>query len=227
VLDVGCGTGSDAVFLARHGVQVTGIDVSPAMIAQAESKIAHHGLTDRVRLVILDIGELASLPAEEYDGVISSYAALNTLPTLTQFAADAARLMQPDGRMILHLLNGSSLWEWGGLIAHRKWAEARSLGTRRERIFEVGGHPVPHYLTPAGEAYASSFSPHFRLCRGYGLGITRPLYPIARVPETVFSALGRLDELVGPYYPFLNWGRFYVLELMKAQSRPRILPRPL
>lgn len=213
VLDVGCGTGTDAVFLARRGVRVTAIDVSPAMIAQARAKIARQGLADMVQLAVLDIGELASLPAARFDGTISAFAALNTLPTLTRFAADAARLLRPRGRMIVHLLNRSSLWEWAGLVAHGRWAEARQLGGRRERAFGVGGQPVTHYLPRADEAYARYFSPHFQLCRAYGLGITRPPRPLHYAPE---AALSRLDAFIGPYHPFIDWGRFIVLEMAKS-----------
>lgn len=216
VLDVGCGTGTDALFLARRGVRVSAIDVSAAMVAQARAKVAGHGLADMVQVAVLDIGELASLPAAGFDGVISSFAALNTLPTLTQFAADAARLLRPQGRLIVHLLNRSSLWEWAGLVAHGRWAEARRLGGRRERVFAVGGHPVRHYLPRANEAYVRYFSPHFRLCRACGLGITRPPYPVRHVPEAALAALGLLDVLIGRYHPFIDWGRFVVLEMERG-----------
>ena len=215
VLDVGCGTGTDAVFLARRGVRVTAIDVSAAMIAQAATKVANHGLTAMVEVDVLDIGELACLPASEFDGIISSFAALNTLPTLAQFATEAARLLWPHGRLILHLLNRSSLWEWTGLVAHGRWVEARQLGRRQERVFGIGGQPVQHYMPRADDAYARYFAPHFQLCHAYGLGITRPPSPIRHVPAGALAALGRLDALIGPYHPCIDWGRFIVLEMVK------------
>jgi ubiquinone/menaquinone biosynthesis C-methylase UbiE len=229
VLDVGCGTGTDAVFLARRGVRVTAIDISPAMIARAEGKVAGCGLSAGVRLAVLDIGELGRLPADEFDGIISSFAALNTLPTLTQFGADAARLLRPHGRMILHLLNGSSLHEWAGLMAHGRWTEAWRLGRRRERTFGVGGRPVRHYMPRAEEAYALYFAPHFRLHCARGLGIVRPPchlgYPATgsaarrwSIPEAALTALGRLDELVGPTHPFVDWGRSVLLEMVRDGS---------
>ena len=42
-LDVGCGTGSLSVMLAGLGYHVTGIDLSPAMLARAEAKAAAFG----------------------------------------------------------------------------------------------------------------------------------------------------------------------------------------
>lgn len=219
VLDVGCGTGTDAIFLAQLGVQVTGIDLSPAMIARAERKVDALGLSHAVRLCAMDLAELHRLPAGQFDGIISSYAALNTVPTLTAFAADAARLLRPNGRMILHLLNGRSLWEWVGLMRHGRWAEARRLGRRRERTFAVGGHQVRHYMLRADEAYALYFASRFRLCGATALGITRPPHSIHGVPTAARAALDRLDVLLGPHRPLTNWGRFVVLELERNNER--------
>jgi SAM-dependent methyltransferase len=219
VLDVGCGTGTDAIFLAQHGIQVTGIDLSPAMIGRAERKVGDLGLNHAIRLCAMDLAELHRLPAAEFDSIISSFAALNALSTLSQFAADAARLLRPNGRMILHLLNGRSLWEWGGLLRQGRWSEARQLGKRQERTFAVGGHPVRHYVTRADAAYTRYFAPHFRLCRARGLGITRPPHPISGVPKAALEALDRLDALLGPHRPGKNWGRFVVLELERNDEQ--------
>lgn len=46
-LDVGCGTGRDAVYLARHGWQVTGVDVVPRALARAGRRSADAGVTVR------------------------------------------------------------------------------------------------------------------------------------------------------------------------------------
>lgn len=221
VLDVGCGTGTDAVFLAQRGVRVTGIDISPGMIAQAERKVAHYGLSQEVRFAVLDVADLAALietqrgGAAGFDGIISSFAALNVLPSLDRFAADAASLLRPLGRMILHLLGGSSLWERAGLVAHGQWAEARQLGRGRERTLRVGGQPLQHYLPRTHELYAHSFAPYFRLCSACSLGITQPPDRMRHVPAVVLTALARLDERIGSHRPWVDWGRFAVLELAR------------
>jgi SAM-dependent methyltransferase len=224
VLDIGCGTGTDAVFLARHGVRVTAIDISPTMVAEARSKAAAAGLSDMVRVTVGEIGELSSFPDSAFDGIVSAFAALNTVPSLTQFSVDAARLLAPRGRMIVHLLNRSSLWEWAGLASRGRWTEARGLGRRSERTFVLAGQPVSHYLPRAEQAYMADFSAHFRLCELRGLGIVRPPHPIPHVPDAVLAALGRLDALVGPHRPFLNWGRFVLLDMERAQGSGALRP---
>jgi ubiquinone/menaquinone biosynthesis C-methylase UbiE len=214
VLDVGCGTGTDAIFLARRGIRVTAIDISPQMIAQVQVKMERCHLTSQIEAMVLDFGRLSSLPPGTFDGVISSSAALNTLPTLTGFAQDAARLVRPGGRVILHLLNRVSLWEWLGLISQREWSAARRLSKQRERTFDIGGRSVRHYLPRLDEAYAL-FEPHFRLCDAYGLGILRPPSTVRRIPFPVVAGLGQLDDLVCSKRPFINLGRFIVLDLVK------------
>jgi len=54
-LDLGCGTGTNAIYLARQGFEVTGIDVSRRAIALARRKVQAAQLADRVRLECGDV----------------------------------------------------------------------------------------------------------------------------------------------------------------------------
>jgi len=49
-LDLGCGTGTNAIYLAQHGFEVIGIDISRRAIALAKRKARSAQLADRVRL---------------------------------------------------------------------------------------------------------------------------------------------------------------------------------
>jgi len=51
VLELGCGTGSLAILCARKGAEVTGIDLSPKMLAIAHRKINKAGLTENIKLL--------------------------------------------------------------------------------------------------------------------------------------------------------------------------------
>ncbi|HVC34158.1 MAG TPA: class I SAM-dependent methyltransferase [Chloroflexota bacterium] len=221
VLDVSCGTGLDAVFLTSRGIAVTAIDVSPGMIAQLELKVSRLELTNRIDARVLDVGQLALLPAESFDGIISAFAGLNTLADLSPFAADASRLLRPGGKLLLHLLNRFSLWEYLRLLGRGEWRAAQGLGRHGERVFVIGRQPVRHSLWSADEAFQRFFARDFRLLDRYSLGSLRPPHTVHRLPSPLIGALGGAERLLRHRRPFVNWGRFFVLELQKSGEATR------
>ncbi|NKZ13567.1 class I SAM-dependent methyltransferase [Mycolicibacterium septicum DSM 44393] len=60
-LDVACGTGRAALWLARRGLRVQGLDVSAVAIAQARESAVRHGVAERCRFDVADLDE--GLPA--------------------------------------------------------------------------------------------------------------------------------------------------------------------
>ncbi|MGW3888744.1 SAM-dependent methyltransferase [Micromonospora chokoriensis] len=71
-LDAGCGTGAEAVWLASHGWQVTGVDLASAALARAADRAATSGLSDRVRFVEADLTVWE--PSTRFDLVTTHYA---------------------------------------------------------------------------------------------------------------------------------------------------------
>jgi SAM-dependent methyltransferase len=218
LLDVSCGSGLDSCFLASSGMLVTGIDISPGMIGEFRQKAARLGLLDRLDIHVLDLAGLASWPPQSFDGIISAFAGLNTSPDLSGFSRDAARLLRPGGRMVLHMLNRFSLWEWLGLVRDRRYSEARRLRSQRERYFVVGDQRLRHYLLHPREAYARFFAREFLLEECYSLGSLRPPHTVRRIPSPVARALGSLEQPLAAHRPLLDCGRFFVLDMVPRQE---------
>ncbi len=215
VLDVACGTGLDSVHLAQHGIRVTAIDISPEMIERLQARAMAACLTDVIDARVLSIDQLSELPAESFDGIVSAFAGLSTSPDLRNFARESARLLRPNGRMLLHLLNRFSLWEWLTLVKSRRWSEARSLGRSSDRDFVIGGITVQHYMHQPDALYRSVFAERFKLNLAYGLGCLRPPHTVRAIPMPIVGALAALDAGFGGCRPFRNHGRFFVLDLAK------------
>ena len=76
-LDVGCGEGADAVWLARRGWQVTALDVSEVAIHRAQGLAGDAGV--QVAWVQAGLVE-AALPARAFDLVSAQYPALRKTP---------------------------------------------------------------------------------------------------------------------------------------------------
>lgn len=104
-LDVGCGSGRDAAWLARHGWTVTAVDPSPAMLAGA--KRLHRSLHIRwIEDGLPALAKIASLGAT-YDLVLLSAVWMHVPHVLqAQSAATIARLAAPDGIVNLTIRSG-------------------------------------------------------------------------------------------------------------------------
>lgn len=95
VLDAGCGAGRMTGLLAAQGAQVSGIDLSPAMIEIAQSK--HPDLT-------FDVADLSDLPAKDaqFGGVFAWYSIIHTAPDgLPRVFGEFFRVLAPGGFLLL------------------------------------------------------------------------------------------------------------------------------
>ncbi|KIF07425.1 SAM-dependent methlyltransferase [Streptomyces sp. RSD-27] len=70
-LDLGCGEGADAVWLAGRGWRVAGTDISPVALERAVGHAAEAGVADRIAFERHDLGE--SFPAGEFDLVAACF----------------------------------------------------------------------------------------------------------------------------------------------------------
>jgi ubiquinone/menaquinone biosynthesis C-methylase UbiE len=81
LLDLGCGTGDDAIHFAERGIQVTSIDISPGMIAQLLLKAEAAGVQGRIVAHIADLETFQ--PETEFNGLFSNFGALNCVPQVS------------------------------------------------------------------------------------------------------------------------------------------------
>jgi malonyl-CoA O-methyltransferase len=94
-LDLGCGTGRHALWLAEAGATVTAVDFSEGMLAEARRKPG----AERVRFLAHDL--LSPLPfGTDFDLVVSGLV-LEHLPHLGPFFAEARRVLRPGSRAVI------------------------------------------------------------------------------------------------------------------------------
>ncbi len=99
VLDVGCGAGTNAIFLARHGLQVTGVDLAPGAVDVARSRSRRVGARAEFRVADgLDL----PFPDRAFGGAID-VGCFHTLPPelRSAYARELARVLRPRGTLLL------------------------------------------------------------------------------------------------------------------------------
>ncbi len=192
VLELGCGTGEDAVHLARRGVRVVATDRSPAMLAVARQKVEEAGLGERVetrRLAIEDLSGEAARLKPPFDGALSSFGALNCVADLAAAARDLAACLRPGAVAALSLMGPLVPWEWAWYLLRGRPATA----LRRLRPGGVVWRGM-RVRYPSIRALRRGFEPSFSLRRVAAVGaLLPPSYAeawAARHPR----AVARLDR---------------------------------
>ena len=100
VVHLQCHIGTDTVSLARLGARMSGLDFSPAALAEARALAADLGL--EVDFHCGDVYDAVPLlGAESFDLVFTGIGALCWLPSVARWAAVVAGLLKPGGRLFL------------------------------------------------------------------------------------------------------------------------------
>jgi SAM-dependent methyltransferase len=102
VLEVGCGPGHLSIRLARrHGLEVTGLDLDPAMIAHAQANADRPGNSGQPRPSFL-VGDVAALafPDRSFDLVVSTLS-MHHWADPTAGLAEIGRVLRPGARALV------------------------------------------------------------------------------------------------------------------------------
>jgi len=224
LLEVGCGTGTDALFFAQHGRHVVAIDPSEGMLAVAAEKLAMSSFSGSVEFIQDDAESMdefsARYGAAGFDGIFSNFGALNCIEDLRRFAQSAGRLLRPEGRMMLNIMPPLCPWEIFYFLLRGQPAEAfrRWRGRTGTRGIEVrlSDQPVQtYYHSPT--AIAAAFVEDFFIEDQFALGLFVPppyLQGVAR-HQKFFRGLVFCDERFTGWLLLRNMGDHLVVILRK------------
>jgi ubiquinone/menaquinone biosynthesis C-methylase UbiE len=189
VLELGCGTGEDALRLARRGVRVLATDASDAMLTVAHTKTAAEPL---VTVQHLDLKHLPSgnwqLATSNFSGAFSNFGPLNCLDDWKPLAEWLARYVKPGGSVALGVMSPLCLWEplWHGLhgdfrTATRRW--------RKHTRFQTGNNTPILVRYPTIRRLTRDFAPWFERTHAEPLGLFLP-------PSDVFGMVEKRPRLL-------------------------------
>lgn len=193
VLDLGCGTGEDALFLARSGCEVTAVDASPAMLDVAWQKAIGEGVGDRVDTRLFDLNAPHQIDGS-FDLVLSDFGALNCVVDLAPLAEVLRGMIAPGGAIAAVVMGRFCALEtlWYGLhgkpAAWRRWTGRSSA--------DIGGQRIPvRYWQPGDLAHA--LGADFRIEAIHPVGLFLPpsdLFPLLERRPRLFAALARWES---------------------------------
>ncbi len=217
LLEINCGTGNDAVTLARQSMTVLATDASPLMVEEVRKKIALHDLDRFVEARVLAFDELGSLRGTVFDGAYSNLGGLNCTDALGSLAAELGVLVRPGGYFIATVMPSFCLWETVSYLARLQWRGAFRRAGRGGTLARLhGGLVRTYYHSP--RAFFKNFAADFELIRIVGLAVLLPPPNFARAYALLGPRLRLLESIDGAVAGlplFRSIGDHYVMVLRR------------
>ncbi|MFZ1084091.1 MAG: class I SAM-dependent methyltransferase [Terracidiphilus sp.] len=216
VLEINCGTGEDALALARSGVRVSAYDASPEMIRIANLKLNSEPLASRVQFSVLRNEQLFQLE-EIFDGAFSNFAGLNCTLDWKSIADEIARLVKPGGHFLLCILGRTCLWEMVHSLLRGRFRKAFRRIRRGPSIACIDGSFLK-IIYPSVSQARQIFSSGFQLCGWRGVGVfVPPSYcePHILGKRRVLRLLAFLDSRIAHLPGVRCWGDHILLDFVR------------
>jgi ubiquinone/menaquinone biosynthesis C-methylase UbiE len=183
IIDLGCGTGEDALHFSNAGIRVSAFDASTEMV-----RISRRRGVDANVLAIEDIDRINSV----YDGAISNFGALNCVPGLARIRQTLARLIRPGGYFAVCTIGRFCLWEAIHFLIRGQIRKAarRWNGASQSRSLSI------QILYPSVSQLQRAFAPDFRLVKTAGVGLCVPPSYISSLPARLLRAGNAIDRRI-------------------------------
>ncbi len=130
-LDLGCGTGRHALWLAASGAIVTALDFSPGMLALARRKPG----SDAIRFLEHDLHNPLPLDSDSFDLLVSGLV-LEHIVDLDPFFTEARRVLRSGGRAVISAMHPAMFL---------RGAQARFTDPTSGQIVQPGS--IPHSIS--------------------------------------------------------------------------------
>lgn len=216
VLEIGCGTGTETIALAKSGINVVACDVSSQMLAVLDKKAAEAGVSKNIVTVHakpsqdLEQSIREKIGRVSLDGAYSTYGAINTEPDLSAMFRSMNSIMKEDSPLVLGVWNKYCLFEMVGY----------SLKFMPSLAFARLRNPVPvgkSRFCVASNAYSVRslqpfLDPFFKLKKVYGVVITLPPSNLVKyLPRGgLLNTVEGFDYRLGNVFPFNRLGDHFL-----------------
>lgn len=211
LLEVGSGTGAEAIEICRHVSKIIATDISEKMIEILAKKIEARRLSSRImplRVRAADIAKAGELADSGRVEVAYSFnGALNCEPELDKFVDGLSSILVPGGYFVCSIRNSFCL---GEALSHAAVMQFEKMTPRKKQpvMVSVGGSDIPSfYYQPA--SFSDYFLAKFKPKKLIGLPAFLPPAYLSDYYvkfKGVASLLEKFELVLGSHFPFNRFG---------------------
>lgn len=216
ILEINCGTGEDAIWLAQQGYRVIATDLSSQMIAIANAKKTTND--DTLQFEVNGFDTLAtSYKQQQFDVIFSNFAGLNCIDkeALAKLNEDLAALLKPRGQLIMVLLGKYCLLERLYFLFR---SEFKNINRRKQKATAYLSENNYQDTWCYSYKEIQNIFTAFKLKRKQPIGLfIPPSYMEGTVKKhpTILYLLRFFDNLFGHIPLLSNYGDHIILQLEK------------
>jgi ubiquinone/menaquinone biosynthesis C-methylase UbiE len=197
ILDIGCGRAIDGTRLCQRGAQVVGLEPSRVMLVRAKEYLSE----SNARVVLAQgIGENLPFKSHSFDKVMCK-GALDHFVSPSKTMEEIARVLKPQGEMIISIANFNSL---GFRLGKGLYPLTKLLSPSMAKERKPWEIPLDHTYKFDHPSLDRLVKQHFEIktTKGISLFFGLPLWGsfLSRLPRSVsYTLLKTLDKLARPF----------------------------
>jgi ubiquinone/menaquinone biosynthesis C-methylase UbiE len=211
LLEIGCGTGSEAIQISRRVKGVVATDISEKMLDLLRRKVKAKRLDRKIIAAMARASEISSVKDLLPDGNVriaySFNGALNCEQDIHKVPGELSKVVKEGGYFLCSIRNTLCLPE---ALSHSLVLQFDKMSTRKDQptMVSVGGMDIPSYYYSTTR-FAQLFRPHFRVRKIIGLpAFLPPAYLSNYYLQTGKAGrfLEKLESVLGDRFPFNRVG---------------------
>ncbi|UTW63427.1 class I SAM-dependent methyltransferase [bacterium SCSIO 12741] len=216
ILELNCGTGEDACYLASLGHEVWATDASESMLELAKKKAENQGVEKNLHFQTWDLTQMNALNEKDFDLVFSNFAGLNCLDEnrMISLGEELSHIVKPTGKVLAVYLSTHCLWEQYYLRFKGRGKEAKRRATGEAVEVPVSGKFVTTwYYNP--NQLEQQWSSHWQVNRIKPIGLFLPpsyLNPFFEKRKGILNGLNALEKSLGTLDNWSNYADHFLME---------------
>jgi ubiquinone/menaquinone biosynthesis C-methylase UbiE len=211
ILELNCGTGTDAVELVNCGYTVHATDIAPGMLERLQNKISAYGLSEQLTCQQCSFTELDQIQGT-FDAVFSDLGGLNCIPNLSPVIQQLPHLLRPNSLVTWVLMPPVCLWEMAEVFRGHPRLAFRRFARNGTHAHLEGLDFTVHYFTP--KKVLEWFGDEYNCLAVEGLSVLTPTAEsknfTKRYPR-LYRTMSWLDDRLAFSYPWRGWGDFFII----------------
>ena len=212
ILELNCGTGIDAVELARRGYRVHATDIAPGMLERLQNKVLQNNLSDQISFQQCSFTELGQVQGAPFDAVFSNLGGLNCIPDLSPVITQLPKVLHPNGLVTWVLMPPVCLWEVAEIFRGHPRLAFRRFARNGTRAHLEGLSFTVYYFTP--QKISEWFGDEYDCLAIEGLSVITPTAEsknFAKRYTRLYQALSWLDDRLASRSLWHGWGDFFII----------------